>query len=50
MHKYKTKQESFWAVAVMNPDLVLVDSGFIYHRDPMFIQGDLTWFLMEKRS
>ena len=32
------------------PDLELIDYGFVYHRDPMFLQGDLTWFLMEKRS
>ncbi|MDD2357031.1 MAG: pseudaminic acid biosynthesis-associated methylase [Thiovulaceae bacterium] len=31
------------------PDLELVDYGFVYHRDPMFLQGDLTWFLMEKK-
>lgn len=31
------------------PDLQLVDYGFIYRRDPVFVQGDLTWFLMEKR-
>lgn len=32
------------------PDLELVDYGFIYHRDPVFMQGDATWFLMEKRG
>ena len=32
------------------PDLQLVDYGFAYHRDPVFMQGDATWFLMEKRS
>lgn len=30
-------------------DLMLVDYGFAYHRDPNFPQGDLHWFLMEKR-
>lgn len=30
-------------------DLKLVDYGFVYHKDPVFLQGDLTWFLMEKR-
>lgn len=33
----------------MNPRLHLVDYGFIYRRDPMFSQDDLTWFLLEKR-
>lgn len=32
------------------PDLELVDYGFIYRRDPVFMQGDLTWFLMEKKG
>lgn len=31
-------------------DLELVDYGFVYHRDPVFMQGDATWFLMEKRG
>lgn len=31
-------------------DLLLVDYGFAYHRDPTFPQDDITWFLMEKRS
>jgi pseudaminic acid biosynthesis-associated methylase len=31
------------------PDLKLVDYGFCYYRDPVFLQDDLTWFLMEKR-
>ena len=30
------------------PDLMLVDYGFIYHRDGNFPQDDITWFLMEK--
>lgn len=32
------------------PDLELVDYGFVYRKDPIFMQGDLTWFLMEKRN
>ncbi len=32
------------------PNLELVDYGFVYRRDPIFMQGDLTWFLMEKRN
>jgi len=31
------------------PDLKLVDYGFAYHRDRNFPQGDITWFLLEKR-
>ena len=31
------------------PDLALIDYGFIYHRDPVFPQDDITWFLLEKR-
>lgn len=30
-------------------DLILVDYGFVYHRDSAFPQDDITWFLMEKR-
>lgn len=32
------------------PDLTLVDYGFIYRRDPVCPQDDVTWFLMRKRS
>lgn len=32
------------------PDLKLIDYGFCYYRDPVFLQDDLTWFLMEKRA
>lgn len=32
------------------PDLKLLDYGFCYYRDPVFLQDDLTWFLMEKRE
>lgn len=31
------------------PDLQLVDYGFCWHRDPVFTQGDITWFLLEKK-
>lgn len=31
-------------------DLVLVDYGFAYRRDPAFPQDDITWFLMEKKG
>jgi pseudaminic acid biosynthesis-associated methylase len=31
-------------------DLTLVDCGFAYHRVPPFMNDDITWFLLEKRS
>ncbi len=30
------------------PDLKLIDYGFAYHKDPVFPQDDITWFLMSK--
>lgn len=30
-------------------DLVLIDYGFAYHRDTMFPQDDITWFLLQKK-
>jgi pseudaminic acid biosynthesis-associated methylase len=33
-----------------HPDLQLIDYGFLYRRDPVFAQDDISWFLMEKRS
>jgi spore coat polysaccharide biosynthesis protein SpsF len=30
------------------PDLSLIEYGFVYHRDPIFPQDDMTWFLLEK--
>ncbi len=32
------------------PDLELVDYSFVYHRDNNFSQGDITWFLLEKKK
>jgi len=32
------------------PDLVLLDYGFVYRRDPKFPQDDETWFLLEKKQ
>ncbi len=32
----------------MFSDLRLVDYGFYYHRDPVFPQDDITWFLLER--
>ncbi len=29
-------------------DLTLVDYGFSYHKDPVFPQDDITWFLLSK--
>lgn len=29
--------------------LRLIDYGFVYHRDPLFPQDDVTWFVLEKR-
>lgn len=29
-------------------DLALVDYGFVYHRDAMFPQDDITWFLLQR--
>lgn len=29
-------------------NLSLIDYGFVYHRDPVFSQDDITWFLLEK--
>lgn len=31
------------------PSMGLRDYGFAYHRDPLFPQDDITWFLLEKR-
>lgn len=33
-----------------HPDLRLVDYGFVYRRDPVFPQDDITWFLMDKTA
>jgi spore coat polysaccharide biosynthesis protein SpsF len=30
------------------PDLHVVDYGFVWRRDPVFAQDDVTWFLLEK--
>jgi len=31
-------------------NLILVDYGFIYHRDNYFQQDDINWFLLEKKT
>ncbi|MGR9420675.1 pseudaminic acid biosynthesis-associated methylase [Rhizobium leguminosarum] len=52
---YRGHRERLWkrdfAGEIMDlyPSLMLVDYGFIYHRDANFPADDLTWFLMEKR-
>jgi spore coat polysaccharide biosynthesis protein SpsF len=30
------------------PDLKLVNYGFVYHKDNLFPQDDITWFLLKK--
>lgn len=30
------------------PELRLIDYRFHYHKDPLFPQDDITWFLMSK--
>ena len=30
------------------PDVQLIDYGFKYHRDPIFPQDDISWFLLKK--
>lgn len=39
-----------WAGDLLDkfPDLRLLDYGFVYRRDPVFPQDDMTWFLLEK--
>lgn len=32
------------------PDLFLVDYGFVYDKDPLHPQDNITWFLMEKQQ
>lgn len=33
----------------LDPQMQLIDYGFVYRRDPNFPQDDITWFLLEKR-
>lgn len=33
-----------------HPQMLLIDYGFAYRRDPSFPQDDITWFLMEKKA
>jgi pseudaminic acid biosynthesis-associated methylase len=34
----------------MFSDVQLIDYGFVYRRDPIFPQDDITWFLLEKTA
>lgn len=53
--EYRARRNMLWkgdfAGEMMEafPDLVLVDYGFIYHRDP-YPQDDVTWFLLKKEG
>jgi spore coat polysaccharide biosynthesis protein SpsF len=42
------KRDFAGEMLTMFPDLMLVDYGFVYRRDPTFPQDDITWFLMRK--
>lgn len=54
MIPYRGQDDRLWArdfageMMDRYPDLQLVDYGFVYHRDPLHPQDDVTWFLMEK--
>lgn len=51
---YRGKPGLLWArdfageMMTAYPDLKLLDYGFVYHRDPVAPQDDVTWFLLEK--
>lgn len=44
------KRDFAGEIMEMYPNLELVDYGFVYRKDPVFMQGDLTWFLMGKKD
>jgi pseudaminic acid biosynthesis-associated methylase len=46
---YLFKRDFAGEIMDRHPSVKLVDYGFAYHRDPLFAQNDITWFLMEKR-
>lgn len=33
-----------------HPQMVLIDYGFAYHRDPIFPQDDINWFLLGRQN
>lgn len=46
---YLFKRDFAGEMLDMFPDLMLLDSGFSYHRHPSFPQDDVTWFLLKKK-
>lgn len=46
---YLFKRDFAGEIMDRHPVMKLRDYGFAYHRDPLFPQDDITWFLMEKR-
>ena len=49
-HKNRLFKRDFAGeLMMMYSDLQLVDYGFSYHKDTVFSQDDITWFLMEKK-
>lgn len=49
-HKDRLFKRDFAGELIDRFGLTLIDYGFVYHRDPVSPQDDLTWFLMEKPS
>jgi len=47
-HDDRLFKRDFAGELIDNYNLKLVDYGFIYRRDNIAMQGDITWFLMEK--
>jgi pseudaminic acid biosynthesis-associated methylase len=47
-HREKLWKRDFAGDLLDGYPLRLVDYGFVYHRDPVAPQDDLTWFLLEK--
>jgi pseudaminic acid biosynthesis-associated methylase len=47
-HKDRLFKRDFAGELIERFGLRLIDYGFVYHRDPVAPQDDLTWFLMEK--
>lgn len=44
------KRDFAGEVLERHPDMHLVDYGFMYHRDPTYVEDDTTWFFLEKRA
>ena len=47
-HRNRMFKRDFAGDMMDRHNLVVVDYGFVWHRDPAFPQDDITWFLMEK--